>query len=117
MKSVTDYSPFKSLPLLYLPTGSIFLNFLKENEHLSLRQKNFHTRNFKEMLPVEIVLFHSERRKDATAVLVTILFAKAPKFVRVSSPIAAQCRCPTLFLKQPHELINANTRINVSKLC
>jgi hypothetical protein len=78
-----------------------------------LRGKSFHMWNFKEMRPVEIVLFHSDRRKDATTVLVTILFAKAPKFVRESRPIAAQCRCRTLLLKQPRELINATTRINV----
>lgn len=53
------------------------------------------------MRSVEMALFHSERPKHATTLLVTI--AKAPKFVRASSPIAAHCKC---FLLPLHSNVN-----------
>ena len=64
-----------------------------------------------------MALFYSARPKDATKFLVTILFAKSPKFVRGSSPIAAHCKCCILLLEQSCGVIKATTCIYVSKLC
>jgi len=63
-------------------------------------EKEIANKKFKEMRSVEMTLFHLERPKHATTLLVTIHFAKAPKFVRGSSPIAAHCKCFILLLEQ-----------------
>jgi hypothetical protein len=74
-------------------------------------------RNFKEVGPVEMPLFHSERPKDATTFLETVFFAKALKFVRGSIWIAARCKYRLLLLGQPCELISGTSCINQSQLC
>jgi hypothetical protein len=74
------YQQVSHLPIFLKKKTSVFL----------CGKKKFKVWVFKEMRPVEIVFFRSDRPRDAKTLLVTILFAKAPKFFQGSSPIAAQ---------------------------